>query len=167
MKYMKQNLFNQTYKTKYTKSILGKPNLKEIKVESNPSLSWAWPSSVPACCLSYLTGYPAKLFMLFIWRFLVKHQAFWSWTFFDSPLSGQIKIEQKGLLYYVTFGDETFACCLIPWGHYTTGSKKFQPLVCMWSKPTPSFSNVGALLLKIWTFFWSPFLVLVVWLCCL
>ena len=83
-------------------------------------------------CLSYLTGYPAKLFMLFIWRFLVKHQAFWSWTFFDSPLSGQIKIEQKGLLYYVTFGDETFACCLIPWGHYTAGSKKIQPLVYMW-----------------------------------
>ena len=30
-------------------------------------------------------------------------------------------------------------------------SKKFQPLVYMWSKPAPSFSNVCALLLKIWT----------------
>ena len=33
------NLFNQTYKTKSTKPILGKQNLKEIKVESNTSLS--------------------------------------------------------------------------------------------------------------------------------
>ena len=41
--------------------------------------------------------------------------------------------------------------------HRTEGSKKFQPLVYMWSKPTPSFSYVGALLLKIRAFFWAPF----------
>ena len=35
--------------------------------------------------------------------------------------------------------------------------KKIQSLVCMWSKPTTSFSNVGIILLKIWTFFWAPF----------
>jgi len=35
--------------------------------------------------------------------------------------------------------------------------KKFQPLVYMWFKPTPSFSNVGATLLKLWAFFWVPF----------
>ena len=34
MKYMKQNLFNQTNKTKSSKPILGKRNLKEIKVKS-------------------------------------------------------------------------------------------------------------------------------------
>ena len=37
MKYIKQNLFNQNYKTKSTKPVLDKPNLKEIKVKSNPS----------------------------------------------------------------------------------------------------------------------------------
>ena len=36
-------------------------------------------------------------------------------------------------------------------------SKIFQPLVYMWSKPTPSFSNICALFLKIWAFYWAPF----------
>ena len=27
-----------------------------------------------------------------------------------------------GLMHYVTFGDITFVHCIIPWGHYTTGS---------------------------------------------
>ena len=68
-----------------------------------------------------------------------------------------VKMCQKGLLHWVTFGDETFWSRLTQWGHYTEGSKKFQPLVYMWSKPTPSFSHVGALLLKIRAFYWAPF----------
>ena len=63
----------------------------------------------------------------------------------------------KGLLRCVTFVDKTFACHLTPWGHYTAGSTKIQTLVRMWSKPKPSFSHVGELLLKIWTFFWAIF----------
>ena len=68
-------------------------------------------------------------------------------------LSFSTNTSKKGLLRYVTFGDKTFSSCLIPWGYYTAGSKKVQALVYMWStKLTLSFSNVGALLLKIWTF---------------
>ena len=71
----------------------------------------------------------------------------------------------KGLLHLVTFGYETLARRLIPWGHYTAGSKKIQPMAHMWSKPTPSFSNIGALLLKIQTFFLMPFSFFVVSFC--
>ena len=69
---------------------------------------------------------------------------------------GMTSQESKGLLHYFTFGYKTFWSCLSRWGRYTEGSKKFQPLVYMWSKPTPSFSHVGALLLKIRAFFWAP-----------
>ena len=42
----KPNLFNQTNSINPNGE---KPNLQIIKVKSNPSLSWAWPRSVPAC----------------------------------------------------------------------------------------------------------------------
>ena len=71
----------------------------------------------------------------------------------------------KGLLHFVTFGDETFPHCLILWGHYTAGSKKLLPLVYVWSKPTPSFSNGIALLLKIRTFFCALFSFLMLRFC--
>ena len=49
-KYTRPNLFNPIYKTKSTtKPNLVKPNLRKINVKSNPSLSWAWPSSAPVC----------------------------------------------------------------------------------------------------------------------
>ena len=74
-------------------------------------------------------------------------------------------VQIKGAVALHHFGDETFAHCLIPWGHYTARSKKFQPLVYMWSKHTLSFSNVDALLLKIWKFFRAQFWFLVVRFC--
>ena len=37
----------------------------------------------------------------------------------------------KGLLRYVTFGDETFSSCLTLRGHYREGSKKIQAVVYM------------------------------------
>ena len=58
------NVKNQTYQTKSFQSNLQnqinptnstKPNLRKIKVKSNLSLSWAWPSSTPAC-YSFFTG---------------------------------------------------------------------------------------------------------------
>ena len=41
-------------------------------------------------------------------------------------------------------------------GHYKAGAKKFQAWVNMWSKPPPSFSNNGTVVLEILVFFcWS------------
>ena len=65
----------------------------------------------------------------------------------------------KGAIALGHFGDKTFACHLIPSGHHTAGSKKFQPLV---SNNTLIFSNVGAS-------FWRvpfPFLALRFYRCC-
>ena len=43
--------------------------------------------------------------------------------------AGKFNRHWKGLLHYVTFGDESFAICLTtPWEYYTAGWKKSSPL---------------------------------------
>ena len=49
---------------------------------------------------------------------------------------------------------------LIPWGSYTAGAQNFRALVYIWSKRSPSFVAIGAILFEIFVFFWweVPFL---------
>ena len=63
--FTKQNVLNVKNQIYYTKSIQSnlqneinptntiELNLQKIKVKSNPSLSWAWPSSATACLLYF------------------------------------------------------------------------------------------------------------------
>ena len=109
-----------------------------------------------------------------LWNYLPLDISFWRTTFLSILLKDWITLalfqhfkgtHMKGAVALCLFGYETFARRLIPWGQYTEGSKKYQPLVYMWSKPTPSFSKIRALLLKIWAFFWAPFSLFVVRFC--
>ena len=45
---------------------------QKIKVKSNPSLSWAWPSSVPTCLDLYLLHYDEKLIMTVLKKIITK-----------------------------------------------------------------------------------------------
>ena len=78
---------------------------------------------------------------------------FWVWKSFGPKTFYVLYFSSKVSAALGHFDDKTVARCFIPWGHYTAGAKKIQPLVFMCSKPTLSFSNVGAKLLEKWTLF--------------
>ena len=101
-----QNVFNaknQIYQTKPIQSNLQnkinpiinikpnlyKPNLQTVKVKSNSSLSWAWPSSAPACYIIWWVAQvklsPTRSLKFDIWSWLfetwISKYVIWNFTF--------------------------------------------------------------------------------------
>ena len=83
---------------------------------------------------------PAKLRLKVKTRLIIKWRLNYLWDIKTTQMHKKL----KELFHEVTFGDETFASPLTPWGMrtlYIAGAKKILLLVYMWSKPIPTFSN--------------------------